>query len=229
MGKLGLIGILFSLTYLFIIACFQWDSIQDIHLLDLNAFGDFLAGVFGPIAIFWLVLGFFQQGAELRNSVETLKLQANELANSVEQQRELVIVTRETLEHERNVLETQEKKRKSSLQPDLIITFGPSLRTGNKFRLKLSIQSSGTAVSRFSATLLDGPKKYLEIERPYFKDGDKIERERPDPEEHWPDTLNLRVSYSDREADKIEKQFIVGPVKVIDDWPRYSVSEISCE
>lgn len=62
-----------------------------------HEFADFLAGCFAPLAFFWLVLGFFQQGDELRNSVTALKLQGEELHNSVEQQRQLVEVTREQL------------------------------------------------------------------------------------------------------------------------------------
>lgn len=46
--------------------------------LDLNELGDFLAGWFAPLALGWVVLGFYQQGAELR-------LQAVELKNSVRQ------------------------------------------------------------------------------------------------------------------------------------------------
>jgi hypothetical protein len=31
----------------------------DLKQLSLNELGDFLAGAFGPLALFWLVLGFF--------------------------------------------------------------------------------------------------------------------------------------------------------------------------
>lgn len=78
--------------------------------IGLNELGDFLAGAFGPLAIFWLVLGFFQQGNELR-------LQVRELALSVEQQKELVGVTRETLNYERKVKRQTELERKESIQP----------------------------------------------------------------------------------------------------------------
>lgn len=44
--------------------------------LSLNNLGDFLAGVFSPLALLWLVLGYRQQGRELR-------LQANELSRTV--------------------------------------------------------------------------------------------------------------------------------------------------
>lgn len=91
--------------------------------ITLNELGDFLAGAFGPLAIFWLVLGFFQQGQELRNSVATLELQAKELANSVEQQRELVNVSRKQFENDRKQSQTREKNRKKQLQPDIRIDF----------------------------------------------------------------------------------------------------------
>ncbi len=42
--------------------------------MDLNEFGDFLAGTSASLAFFWLVFGFFQQGEELKHNSETLKL-----------------------------------------------------------------------------------------------------------------------------------------------------------
>lgn len=58
---------------------------EDLFKLDLNELGDFLAGAFGPLAFAWLVLGFIQQGRELKLSSEALQIQAEELKNSVSQ------------------------------------------------------------------------------------------------------------------------------------------------
>ena len=91
-----------------------WLSVTSI---SLNELGDFLAGAFGPLAFFWLVLGFMQQGKELQNSVDALNLQARELAASVEQQAELVAVTRETLEAERAARAEAETLRNEALVP----------------------------------------------------------------------------------------------------------------
>ena len=89
---------------------FGWISIKPI---EINALGDFLAGILGPLGILWLVLGFLQQGQEL-------EIQARELALSVEQQAHLARVTDETLKHERSLVEAREKARKRALQPRLI-------------------------------------------------------------------------------------------------------------
>jgi len=70
---------------------------SDILSLPPNEVGDLLAGFCSPLAFLWLVLGFLQQGQELRASVRALELQGEELRNSVEQQRQLVEVAREEM------------------------------------------------------------------------------------------------------------------------------------
>ena len=93
--------------------------------LSPNEVGDFLAGVFGPLAFLWLVFGYYQQGEELKHSVEALKLQAEELRNSVEQQKELVEVSREAIQLETSEKERQEKRRKVEITPKLTVVYQP--------------------------------------------------------------------------------------------------------
>lgn len=89
--KSEIVGGVLTGLYLMLIAALvycKWDTVPDLKLSD---FGDFLAGVFGPVAFLWLVLGYLQQGRELRISSEALQMQAKELRESVEQQAALVI------------------------------------------------------------------------------------------------------------------------------------------
>jgi hypothetical protein len=58
--------------------------------MPMNEWGDFLAGVFAPLAFFWLVLGYFQQGDELRQNTEALRLQADQLKEQVRETKLLV-------------------------------------------------------------------------------------------------------------------------------------------
>lgn len=101
---------------------------------DLNSVGDFLAGAFAPLAFFWLVRGYYQQGEELRQNTQALKMQGDELANSVLQQQHIVALTKEELEITKKELEQQRKLRKSLAQPifhftDSMTHFSPHLRT----------------------------------------------------------------------------------------------------
>ena len=79
--------------------------------------GDFLAGFFAPLAFFWLILGYLQQGEELQNSTRALQQQAEELRNSVEHQRELVLVTRQQLDSELEVIALAQRDRTEAAKP----------------------------------------------------------------------------------------------------------------
>lgn len=73
--------------------------------LPLNELGDFLAGAFGPLALAWLVFGYFQQGDELKQGTEALLMQAQELRESVEQQSAMVASQRASLNNYERSLE----------------------------------------------------------------------------------------------------------------------------
>lgn len=129
MGRiLGWIGALFTITYLGGLAWLtrgRWEKVQE---LPLNELGDFLAGAFGPLAILWLVLGYFQQGIELRQNSSALHLQAEELKNSVEQQKQLVQASQEQLIADRAKMEMQksiheEARLESIRQAQPILSF----------------------------------------------------------------------------------------------------------
>lgn len=55
---------------------------------QLSDIGDFLAGIFAPLAFVWLVIGYFQQSAELSLNTRSLALQVSEMRESVRQQSE---------------------------------------------------------------------------------------------------------------------------------------------
>lgn len=98
-----------------------------IHFLNLqamrswNEFGDFLAGAFSPVAFLWLVLGYLQQQRELQQNTEALKLQADELKNSVDQYKEMVSIAREQLLADASLIEDNKKIREIETKPDVSI------------------------------------------------------------------------------------------------------------
>ena len=117
-------GVIISVVYLGVMFAYAIIQLGSLWELKPNELGDFLAGVFAPLAFLWLVLGFFQQGDELRQSSDALWLQGQELQNSVEQQRELVNVTREQLTFERDRIAEEAEKIKRQAQPDFVFTGG---------------------------------------------------------------------------------------------------------
>lgn len=78
---------------------------DDLIKLELNGIGDLAAGVFGPVAFLWLILGYLQQGKELKASTEALKLQAEELNNAVTQQSLMAALQERSLINYENSIE----------------------------------------------------------------------------------------------------------------------------
>ncbi|WP_215903484.1 hypothetical protein [Acinetobacter brisouii] len=69
---------------------------------SLNELGDFLAGVFAPIAFLWLILGYVQQGKQLDQNTtaleqqeRALQLQIHGMKESVQQQKELATIQKQ--------------------------------------------------------------------------------------------------------------------------------------
>ena len=87
----------FALTTVYVVGMLIYTFCQWDELLKMkpNEFGDFMAGAFGPLALFWLVCGYLQQGQELRQSTEVLRSQATELQLSVRHQEQMAETARE--------------------------------------------------------------------------------------------------------------------------------------
>lgn len=78
--------ILFVIVYTLL---FKKSSGENV-LLASNELGDFLAGVFAPLAFLFLYLGYKQQGQELKQNTRALRLQADELRENVRVQNEIM-------------------------------------------------------------------------------------------------------------------------------------------
>lgn len=88
-GRAG-VGMAFTCAWVGMLVVYVISNFDAVTNLAPNEFGDFLAGAFGPVALFWLVIGYFQQGEELQQNTEALRLQHEELMNSVAEQKHLV-------------------------------------------------------------------------------------------------------------------------------------------
>lgn len=100
MSRITIGGLIATAIYVALIITYVASDVAAIWSLKPNEMGDFLAGTFGPLAFFWLICGYLQQGAELKQNTEALRLQVEELRNSVEHQREMAAVARAQLVHD---------------------------------------------------------------------------------------------------------------------------------
>jgi hypothetical protein len=222
-------GILFTKVYLAALfgglPVLAFFGLLQFRPLGLNEFGDFMAGAFGPLALFWLVLGFFQQGDELRNSVEALRLQADELQNSVDQQRELVAVTRESLLHERQLIELENVERKAGKQPRLLVTFSAWMGQGDeKFKYRLTVENEGEPASAFSFVIYVDGDPLMTVNSPHLKRGQTLKN---DSSIYLPRTIGAvegRATFTNIENENCETKFVGKEDDPEAKWPTYSIS-----
>jgi hypothetical protein len=139
--KLFWVGLIITVLYFLILGL----TVLGLNLSLMqswNEFGDFLAGAFSPVAFLWLVLGFIQQQKELQQNTEALKLQADELKNSVDQYKEMVAIAREQLLADSNLIIENKMVREAETKPELKIRgFGWTVKSGILYTYKLQIYS----------------------------------------------------------------------------------------
>lgn len=117
--------------------------------LTLNEWGDVFAGFFAPLAFLWLVLGFIQQGTELRLSSDALNLQAKELNDSVKQQQEMVRLAQQSYDAEVEMNLQRRAADAASFEPLFVFTqLDTAIHslTGG-LRVPLSISNHGGTVT----------------------------------------------------------------------------------
>lgn len=108
-------------------------------------FAEFLAGAFSPLAFLWLIVGYMQQGEELKQNTLALRQQAEELKLAAKQQGLLVEVTREQLAQERTNIEQERERIQSAAEPMFLLgTIGSPVAGQSGFPVRVA-NSGGVA------------------------------------------------------------------------------------
>ena len=160
-------GILVTVIYIVAIVVMRYESLLHLETMPLNEFGDFFAGVFGPLMLFWLILGYVQQQKELQQNTSALQLQAKELRRSVEQHKELVKATKGQLQMDLKFLEIEKTRVYRESHPRFsIVHSGRRRNSGGKGVYEIGIRNSGR--SAFEVTFSTEP--VLTLKTPSFVD-----------------------------------------------------------
>lgn len=171
---LSVVGIVGTAMYLLALALLCFGRLPELKAMPLNNLGDFLAGAFGPLAILWLVLGFFQQGIELRQNTEALRLQADELQKSAEQQRQLVEVSRAQVEAELDVIRYERDRAAKAARPQLICQGVGAGFNGEEARYETSFKNLGNHATEIAFSF-NPPVKFQSREQtPAWSHGETL-------------------------------------------------------
>lgn len=137
-------GVVVTLVYVTFVGYLRRGDLHELAVIPLNELGDFLAGVFGPLMLFWLIIGYVQQQRELQQNTRALELQAEELKRSVEQHKELVKTTKDQLDLEVESKEMQEFRERRASQPVFDVTSARLLsKQGSKLTYEIKLVNNG--------------------------------------------------------------------------------------
>lgn len=170
--RLPLIGFVTSFIYLAGFAFFSLQHREDFNSLGPDGWANFLAGAFAPLAFLWLVLGFIQQGHELRQSAQALHLQAEELKNSVEQQRALVETTREQIDLERQVLKENRDEQARRTKPNLRAQSGGGMTSSGVVTRDVMVENFGATCTNVNLEIFQDGERQAVKQQPQLQKGE---------------------------------------------------------
>ena len=150
--KIGLgVTAVWMLTVVVIISL----NYNDAGVMSLNEWGDFLAGVSAPLALFWLVIGYFQHGEELRLNTEVLEAQQLELQRQVEETAQLVKAANLQAQAAQQDLKHRQFREAREAEPEFVSAGGGS--SGE--RIEINIRNRG-GEARNIVLHYDGPHEF---------------------------------------------------------------------
>lgn len=231
---LGKVGAAVTYTYLVVIVAMIWGRTGTLLTMPLNEVGDFLAGAFGPVAFLWLVLGFLQQGDELRQgtkalqmqgdelrlSTEALRMQADELRKSVEQQSIMAVAATQQIEAQREVLQLQLDEIERSNRANFVFGYG-SLSSGGRpgTPVETSIEIGCSAANAHDVRVVFDPpvgdRTYAEFELVTGQVRSKVPLKFTHPSEDVSGVITL--SYTGADALEREEKFVYS-IRVAEPW-----------
>jgi hypothetical protein len=199
------LGILATITWLGVASALLYAKRASLCTLDVNEWGDFFAGAFAPVAFLWLVLGYMQQGDELRSNREELAKQVKALRDANEAQLGLLKLESDRLTEERAL-------REFEVLPNLHLQ-GTGSRAADLGHVEYEFTLSnlgGTAVSLECNLLLDGQRPQLLLSPPLVTKGEQRSASLRLPPRLAAANARLRITYSDALTRAHEVFFSIG-------------------
>lgn len=139
-NNLKKLGFWLSGIWITSIAIYAWIGQKDFWELELNEFGDFLAGSIAPIAFLWFVLAFFQQSKELKQNTKMLNLQKEELRLT----REEMAKQSHQLTLQSNYMELEIKREEIKAMPKLVFIGPKGVNEGpGYFKMEIPFKNIG--------------------------------------------------------------------------------------
>ena len=186
MNRLTVLGLGITAIWALALGTVIYFKYADADVMSLNEWGDFLAGTSAPLALLWLVIGYFQHGAELKLNTKALKMQEEELRRQVEETARLVEATKDQADAATQVLQDGRQRDARDATPEFV-EHGGSF-SGDK--AKINLRNRG-GVARNIELHYDGPHEIN------FSPQELVETE---------ENFNFKISYN-------EPKSLINPIR----------------
>ena len=120
MKRLTILGFSLTAVWVLIFGIVIYLRSSNTGEMSLNEWGDFLAGASAPLALLWLVIGYFQHGDELRLNTEALQLQQKELKLQVKETANLVDAANRQAQAAHQDLEDRREREAREAEPEFV-------------------------------------------------------------------------------------------------------------
>ena len=165
MKRLTILGFFLTAVLLLAFGAAIYLKSSAAEAMALNEWGDFIAGAFAPLALLWLVIGYFQHGEELRLNTEALRMQQMELQRQVEETAHLVeAANRQALAAQQDLQHRQEREAREA-EPEFILGTSGSFSSE---QATIYLQNRG-GEARDVSLHYDGPYQFKFRPRPYIE------------------------------------------------------------
>lgn len=170
-GDMRIFKVGMVISFIYLIVVFVFIGVNGLTVMkSWNEFGDFLAGLFSPVAFLWLVLGYLQQQKELQQNTEALRLQAEELKNSVDQYKQMVSIAKEQLTSDLTKIQDEKLIRENQHKPDIKIgALRFQSRSGGIYTFKTEVYSDQREARNVLIEFVNGFGNYKKEHRPVVK------------------------------------------------------------
>ena len=108
MDKRTLLGLIITIAFIGVVGAYSYVNVAALISLKPNEVGDLIAGIGSIMALFWLIIGYFQQGQELKENTLALKQQEAQLLEQANQTKELAIFAKAQAEAMRSLAKATE-------------------------------------------------------------------------------------------------------------------------
>lgn len=166
------LGALVTFAYFVAMYWLFGHRLNELQTMNLNDVGSFLGGVLGPITFLWLILGYIQQGIELKQNTKALELQAVELRNSVAHQGAMVEVARKQYEADSEALRHERAQFEKSKLPLFLSQNTGGTHSGDKHEYSCHFKNVGHAATKVAFSLNLPTKSMTKAQYPLWDFGE---------------------------------------------------------